>query len=442
MKKNKTLLILKKDFVTKEFETNSKFFSEWFGYYNYDVIDVSGKKMLCGRVSFDGRSISSDDTVELGWYNIESGEWNYIGESDSFNWQQGAMLQWIPTERNKVAFNCSNKNHFFTSIIDISSKEKRTIPFPVYCITPDGKQSISLNYERSYWCRAYHYAPIQNKKYDVDVAEDDGIFSVNLQTGYIKRIIAIQDVIKKDWDPCFANAKHWFEHIMINKSGTRIVFLHRFVTKGSLSYNTRICLSDIDGKNLKIIQGWKTKLWSHFGWKGNDSFVIYCQKRNKLQYEIAAKNEKKTNHGFKYVIKTIVKKITPPFIREIFWPKKSFYEQYDFIDGEFIRTCVYDQRIFDIDGHPSFTKDGKYMITDSYPDKRGYQRLIIFNTETKKGIIVAKIFAPLSHTPASCDLHPKVCFNDTKIVVDTAYTGKHKMVLFNINWDVIRKKIS
>ena len=442
MIKKKNLLDYKKEFITKEFETNSKHFSEWFGYYNYDVMDASGKKMLCGRVSFDGRSISDNDTVELGWYNIENGEWNFIGKSDSFNWQQGAMLQWIPNEKNKVAYNFSNKKHFLASIIDISSKHEFTLPFPIYCITPDGKQSISLNYERSYWCRAYHYAPIKNKKYDCDIAEDDGIFSVDLQTGEVKRIVAIQDVIKNDWDPCFDDAKHWFEHIMINKSGTRIVFLHRFITKGSLSYNTRICLADIDGKNLKIIQGWKNKLWSHFGWKSDDSFVIYCQKRNKLQFEIAEKNKKQKRSGLKSIVIKVVKKIIPQFIRELFWPKKSFYEQYDLINGNFVRTCIYDQKIFNIDGHPSFTKDGKYMITDSYPDKSGYQHLIVFNTETKKGIVVAKIFAALSNTPASCDLHPKLCFNDSKIVVDSAYTGVHKMLVFNINWEAIRKKIS
>ena len=91
-----------------------------------------------------------------------------------------------------------------------------------------GKYSISLNYERCYWCRAYHYQSVKNPKYNVQVAEDDGIFKVNLETNTVKRIVKIQDVIAIDAPEDFKIAKHWLEHIMINKAGDRIVFLHRY----------------------------------------------------------------------------------------------------------------------------------------------------------------------------------------------------------------------
>ena len=41
------------------FETNSEY-SEWFGYYNYDVISTDGTKMLCNRVNFDEIKYSND----------------------------------------------------------------------------------------------------------------------------------------------------------------------------------------------------------------------------------------------------------------------------------------------------------------------------------------------------------------------------------------------
>ena len=82
------------------------------------------------------------------------------------------------------------------------------------------------------------------------------------------------------------------------------------------------------------------------------------------------------------------------------------------------------------------------MITDSYPDKEQFQRLIVYDTITKKGLIVARLFAHYHRNPASCDLHPKLSANNDLIVVDTAFDSKHHMILFQLNWDEIKNKIS
>ena len=81
------------------------------------------------------------------------------------------------------------------------------------------------------------------------------------------------------------------------------------------------------------------------------------------------------------------------------------------------------------------------MITDSYPDNDGMQRLIVFNTENQKSLLLGEFKAGLHGNPASCDLHPKLSQNDSYISIDTAYTGKHKMMLFKLNWDYIKEQI-
>lgn len=98
--------------------------------------------------------------------------------------------------------------------------------------------------------------------------------------------------------------------------------------------------------------------------------------------------------------------------------------------------------LFDIDGHPSFTEDGRYMITDSYPDKKGYQRLIVYDTITHKGLIIARLYAYYKGNPASCDLHPKMCKNNNYLAVDSAYDEHHHLLLFKLDWEKIKNKIS
>jgi hypothetical protein len=428
-------------YIKEIFETSSNY-SEWFGYYNYDVVNRNGSKMLCNRVGFDARAITKDDSIDVGYYDVKLGEWYKIGNTDSFNWQQGAMLQWIPGDgnENKVIYNYSDKKHFYSRIVDISTDEEKTIDFPVYCITPDGKTAITLNYERSYWCRAYHYQPIQNPDYDVRVAEDDGIFQVDLESGGVRRIVSIQDVISIGYDPVFKTSKHWLEHIMINPQGSRFVFLHRFSFGNG--YRTRIFLANIDGSCLQEIPGWKNKEWSHFGWKGNDEFAIYTVEKSAaaVKYTDSIMQEQKKK-SLKSELRDKVKAILPQKFKDKIIGRKKFYEHYVLNNGRFILKDVYDGDMLGIDGHPSFTSDGKYMITDSYPDSKGYQRLIIYNTESKKYVLVGRFYAPLSGNPASCDLHPKLSFAGRYLAIDTAYSGTHKMILFQIKWDAVQKVI-
>lgn len=427
-------------YIKQLFETDTDY-SEWFGYYNYDVISKDGKKMLCNRATFDARAITPEDTIDLGWYDITTGDWHFIDSTDSFNWQQGAMLQWMPNDGNKVIYNISRDNHFKSIICDIRDGSKRIIDFPTYCVTPDGKYFISLNYERCYWCRAYHYQSVKNPKYNVQVAEDDGIFKVNLETNTVKRIVKIQDVIAIDAPEDFKIAKHWLEHIMINKAGDRIVFLHRY-SYGN-AYSTRMFICDIDGNNLQLIDGWKENDWSHFGWKGNRAFAIYSVKKNAFQANYAKSVQKaKSKFSIMSIINWLVHLPGLRIIKDKLKPNERYYKVYEEEFGKYIFIQNYDNKLFNIDGHPSFTDDGRYMITDSYPDSDGNQRLMVFDSQTLKGIIIAKLAAPLSGNPASCDLHPKLSYGAKYVAVDTAYLGKHHMILFELKWDEIKKQIS
>ena len=436
-------------YLKQVFETNTEF-AEWFGYYNYDTLNSDQTKMLCGRSTQDACAITSVMKIDLGYYDIPSGDWHPIDTTDSFSWQQGAMLQWLPGEgnENKVIYNCSANGHLKSKILDLETRETELIDWPIYGITPDGKKSIALNMERSYWCRAYHYMSVANPDYDVSILESDGIFEVDLEKNTVKRIVSIRDVLEIDADKNFPELKHWFEHIMINPSGTKFVFLHRFAPIDKpLLYETRMVMANIDGTGIQVIPGWRDYSWSHFGWNNDDSFTIYTVKIPKMQKELtgALKNASTNKLSFstlKRMALSSIKKMMPHRLKKILKGGTEYYQYYSAnSDGLFELQRELKDPIFNIDGHPSFTKDGKYMITDSYPDKNKFQRLMVYNISTNKGVIIGKFYAPLKGNPASCDLHPKLCRNNNYLVVDSAYTGKHRMIMFELNWDIIKKSI-
>ncbi len=447
--KNKQRKISK--FLKQVFETTGKE-AEWFGYYNYDTLNNDHTKMLCNRAKSEKSKITSQDRIEIGYYDLTSGKWHSIGESDSWNWQQGAMAQWLPGEgnENKVIYNCSRDGHLTSRITDVETGETKDIDWAIYGITPDGKKSIALDLERSYWCRAYHYQSVANPEKDGRVVENDGIYEIDLEKNTRRLLIDIKDVVTLSPDKDFDHMKHWVEHIMINPTGTRFCFLHRYSPVSNvLQYRTRICIADIDGGNLQVIPGWNTYMWSHFGWQGNDNFAIYTYKRPSLYKSFDIVSEPTTKTG-KVSLKSLarsmaltVKKIIPKRLIKKILAKNSYYQYYKIgNDGKFHLASQWIKPYFNVDGHPSFTSDGKYMLTDSYPDSQNNRRYIIFNTNNHKGIIVARM--PENSMPgnSACDLHPKLSYDNKYVVFDTTSSGKHSMVMFELDWELIEKELS
>ena len=398
--------------------------------------------MLCNRIDVDGVAPQKEKSIELGFYNLKNEEWHRIGESDSWNWQQGAMLQWIPGvgNENKVIYNTSHNNKLISIIHDIETGIDKQINWPIYGLTPDGKKSITIDLERSYWCRAYHYQSVVNHEKEGRVYNEDGIFEVDLEINEVKRILSIQQIINADYQEYFETCKHWLEHIMINPSGTKICFLHRFSPENNVyNYQTRLCIADINGDNLQVVPGWDKMSVSHFGWKSDDEFVIYTVLNTPISSATSAASDQTINLKVKSQLICLLRSIVPQTLKMKIRAKSKGYFYYTITSGKIQLLAKWQGKNLDIDGHPSFTSDGRYMITDSYPAPNGFQRLLVYDTQTNRSLVLAKIYASFNNNPASCDLHPKMCKDNNFLAVDTAYDKLHHLILFKINWELINK---
>ena len=429
-------------YVEKLFETPADM-SCWCGYYNYDPLDADARLLLCGKAGEDGCAPRRGQTIELGLFDLSTGDWRRIGETDSWNWQQGAMQQWVDGTR-KVVYNSSAGNHLVSVIRDTDTGAEKQVRWPVYGLLPGGGASLSLDLERSYWCRAYHYQSVVNEEADGPVLESDGIFLTDLEHNTRRRIVSIQDVIATDWRPSFDSCKHWLEHIMISPSGRRFCFLHRYSSAENVySYKTRLFIADADGSGLKIVPGWDGVDWSHFGWRGDDGFAIYSYRG--YRRPVAGDLGSLLRSPLKLMLKlynAATWRWLPYSVSRALNGKRQYYQLYSVGENnEAVPLGAIESSMFRIDGHPSFTADGRYMITDSYPDRKGFQKLIVYDTVSGKSLLLAKLFAGLRDTPASCDLHPKLSRDNSRVCVDTAYDGRHHVIVFKLNWDLISEKL-
>ena len=121
----------------------------WFGYYDKLEFDPTGRYVLGMEVDFEHRSPKPGDVIKVGMVDLQDDDrWIELGESRAWCWQQGCMLQWRPGSPNEVLWNDRQGDRFVCHILDINTSEKRTVPSPVYSVSPCGKWAVSPDFRR------------------------------------------------------------------------------------------------------------------------------------------------------------------------------------------------------------------------------------------------------------------------------------------------------
>lgn len=411
--------------------------SIWFGYYNISPIDKSGTRMLAHKAKFEGRMFSAADVAEVGWYDLNSKEWHHIGETSAVNWQQGAMLQWRPEYENEIIYNCMVDGTYGSKIVNIDNGKEKTLHYPIYALSPDGKKSLTLNFERLYWTRAYHYEVIKNEKWNVNVPKEDGIFELDLDLDKTRLVLPLEKIIETNYEDCFNNASHWLEHILINKEGTRIAFYHRFSVENG--FLTRLFTAGLDGTDIYCYKEWKDIGWSHLGWKTNDTFVAFGYERVKSArvYENITEKTGAVGRFIKQVYRTLIYPCLPRKVHHAI-ALNSCYEEYRDKEGKIRR---YQHNIMYNDGHPSFTREGRYMLADTYALGDGYRYLYIYDTLKNEIFIIGRFYSPYNNCGYRSDLHPRFSPDEKYVIIDTAHSGHHGMMVIELDWRKLGKVV-
>lgn len=170
----------------------------WFGYYDKLEFDPSGRYVLGMEVDFEHRSPLPSDRIQVGMVDTNDGDrWIPLGNSSAWNWQQGCMLQFLPGSKSEVIWNDRLDGQFVAHVLDIRSHRKRTIPTPVYALSPDGRWAIVCDFRRLNDMRpGYGYAGLPDPNKEVATPDDVGIWKVDLATGKRELIISIADAAR------------------------------------------------------------------------------------------------------------------------------------------------------------------------------------------------------------------------------------------------------
>ena len=382
----------------------------WFAYYDKIQCDPTNRYVLGMQTTFEHRSPTQDDVIEIGMVDLQDNcKWIKLGESRAWGWQQGCQLQFIPNTTNMVLWNDKKDGQFVCHIMNIETREKRTIPWTVYALSPDGKWAVTTDYRRVNDTRpGYGYAGIPDPNSNILAPENSGIWKVNLETGEAELIISLAHAVTIDnpYEKEFTDAKHWFNHLLVNPDGTRFIFLHRWrypdevrnePYKNVGGFGTRMFTASADGTDLRVIDPYNYT--SHFIWRDPSHILAWTRIPDK---------------GFGFFL---------------------------FEDSPVEHIEQIGEGVMPLNGHCTYLPGNEWILNDTYPDKKTHlQSVYLYHVPTGKRVPLADFYSPPEYQGEwRCDTHPRSTLDGNYVIVDSPNWDGRQMYMLDIR-DIIKSE--
>ncbi len=367
--------------------------SWFFGYFDKYPWDVSGRYVLANRAEFMDRQPTAEDKLIVGMIDRQdNNKFIKIGKTRTWCWQQGCMLQWLNDKSGtKVIYNDREDDKFVARIVDVFTGEKQTLCRPVYCLSPDGKYALSINFSRLDKERpGYGYAGAKDGFANENHPENDGVWSIDIEKNMAKLIISVDQIVKTFNRPEMNDNANWFNHLLFSPDSQRFAFLHRWRMSGG-GHLTHMFTADIDGQNIYPLN--LDDMTSHYTWFDNDKIISFANRHN------------------------------------------GGWDYYEFNDQTNIVKQVGPEILHGIDGHCSYSLDKKWMLTDNYPNPENANKrsLFLFNNCSRKLFEFGKFYADSKvPTPARCDLHPNWSRDCTQVCFDSIHEGTRHIYIIDV----------
>lgn len=396
----------------------------FFGYYDNCPWDVTGRFLLALEVNPIDSLPGPDDSAAIGVIDLleKNKGFQTLAQTRAWNWQQGAMAQWLPSAPDRlIIYNDREGERFISVILDVVSGALRKLPLPIYAVSPDGRFALSINFARLRHTRAnYGYAGVRDPWQDELYPKDDGIYWMDLATGQFRLILSYAQIAAFRYRSLMETGRHTVEHLTVNPDGTRFCFLHRFPLRDGGIY-TRLLTADPDGSNLHLLA---EGCISHLCWY-NPSQILAWTRTTTLFTKLR-----------QFAI------FTGPLYK---WALNWVRQQRHFTHHRVLRDCYclftdYTRNrepigigVLTEDGHCTFSPNKQWILTDTYPDADYYRTLILYHFGTGRRIDIGRFYSPENFAgEINCDLHPRWNRDGTQVCIDSTHEGQRQVYVVDV----------
>lgn len=366
----------------------------FFGYYDINPFSSTEDNILAMRVDSELSSPKPGRLAELGYFKLNDNNHDFISfaSTQTWNWQQGCRLQWYTQNNDKtVLFNTMIADHYGAVVMEPESGIiNQQIDYPLYHVEKTGKWGLSLNFSRLHRLRpGYGYAVLHDETENELCPANDGVWLIDIRNNKSKLLFSLAELPKISPHESMSEAQHYINHLCFNPSGSAFMFFHLWVDTDNRRHS-RLFVSDTDGSSLKLLVN--TGHVSHYTWFSDEKLLVttYVTKNRQLRYVIY-----------------------------------DIHQGFDSIIG--INNLTFD-------GHPSFFREGNFIVTDTYPDEYRDQKLLLFNTEKEQVKVIDRFNSPIEFKgELRCDLHPRISPSGTKICIDMPEVNLRVMKIIDIS---------
>lgn len=333
---------------------------------------------------------TENDPATLGLVDMESKEFIPLTQTRAWNFQQGCMAHWLATSPDSlIIYNDIRDGKFVSVILNVHTRQEiKSLPWPVSAVSPNGREAVSINFARLRLTRPdYGYGgPGQDARKDVAFPEDDGLFLVNLESGEAKLLVSIAQVrALVPAEP--APELEYFNHTLFSRDGSKIFWLAR----ARPVRNTTALTVNRDGTDLRRCFP-DDRGGSHFDWLDGDRLMITCDKKKEyghVLFTVGTSDYRRLGNG-----------------------------------------------LFDYDGHGTFSPDGKWMVSDTYPSPGLHeQKLFLMDMKTEATLPLGRFVEPPEFRKHwRCDLHPRWSPNGDMIGFNSTFTGSRQVYAIKLNF--------
>jgi hypothetical protein len=138
--------------LTRASDPGSSAHKAYTGFFFYQCLqfDSTSRYLLGMKVYFQNRVVEPTDRGDIGYFDLKEGyKWTKIGETTAWNRQHGARLQWRPKSDGIIWNDRSDDGKKYVwGVHNFRTGEKRTLPRPIYELSPDGSTALTHDFER------------------------------------------------------------------------------------------------------------------------------------------------------------------------------------------------------------------------------------------------------------------------------------------------------
>jgi hypothetical protein len=368
--------------------------AHFFGYYDKPPWDATGRFLLALEADDLRRMPRPGEKAAVGLIDPDSGRFQPVAETRAWNWQQGCMLRWLPPASDReIIFNDCIDGRLVAVILDVRTGRRRTLPRPIYDVSPDGRWAVTLNFARLAHARPIvGYAGAADPWQDDPHPADDGIYRMDLSDGRDRLIISLDEVVRHRANATMTGVIHRFEHLKISPDGGRLFFLHRWPRAGKgRPFHDRLFTIGVDGSDLFLLAG--DDLVSHFDWRDGGHILAWAR--------VAGRGD-------------------------------HFYL---FTDRSH-RAEIVGRGVLTRDGHCSYSPNRHWILGDAYPGAESRCIVWLYGVASGRRIDVGSFHAPpeLYRTAGiRCDLHPRWSRDGRLVCIDSAHEQPRQMYVIDVS---------